>query len=457
MAEKKCLIAISSADCHLCKVSYQFINKINRKLNPKIVLSNVDKASAEYFVKEYLKITDIPWVIDDAAYCELLTKDLSLQIKLFDDSILLFQFPVKELSNKLDLLNSFASINTKKNGDKTIQPFTKNTLTEFNRLISKKFFGQTRRFILGEYLTLHSSLTNWVVFGDLTLNFVDSIHLSDSFLFHITYNAEERKKSEDKRAFYLQEIVNLPEVQINGVAYFKGKLYICFYILDYQLMKSKDELLKSGNEAVLIHNQYLLEIDLSNSIHKVNRLLNLTKEHKSLSADIRFSISENQPALFFKSTSNSNIEYSYILLNKEWTLIPSLQLAKERMAKSFAENLFYNEFCLNYDQNVLIDNSLKQSVKVNNGSLDLGILTGGGLFSYNNKVYINVLYRKEEKHWIYRVDMVNRKVDVIRDYKEANAYQFYPIIYFEQSTNTIFILDINDEKCIYIVDSFKPE
>ena len=94
-------------DCMTCIRSYEYISNIDPRLNPIIILDQLDTLTANYFLNDYLKLKNIPYEIDHKKYAAL--KDQYDQVKLnySKDGQVKLEFIVKELPDKIDLLNSF--------------------------------------------------------------------------------------------------------------------------------------------------------------------------------------------------------------------------------------------------------------------------------------------------------------------------------------------------------------
>jgi hypothetical protein len=451
-SEKKCYIAINSGDCALCLSSYKYINKIDRKLNPILILSNVDYAAADYFVKEYLNINDIPYIIDDDQYKNLVIDKFSLQLKLYDDSTLVYQIPIKELSARIGDLNSFAM-----NNGNEINAFSIKNFDSINKQIQKRFFGRTNHFIFNEYLSLYSDLSRWFIHSDLKTNTTGSLRLTDSLLTSFIYSKTQIKETDPKRTYYKKAVEGLIEGKIYAFGYHHNSIYLFYHLIDYNKMESPQGLAKLNNTVSLKYGFHLVEININNGIYSISRKLDLSEDCKKpgFSFHSKFSIAEDHPAFFFKTSTNEKDAFEYILLAKDWKRKISEQRQPKLMSKFIGENIFINQFSFNYDKNLLINNQTNAFIKVHPLSLDDFVLTGGSILTYKNAMYFNVLNRQEQKHWVYKVDLTTLKVEILKTYYEMDTYGFYPMFYLEQATDLLYILDINDDKKFYIIDSIK--
>lgn len=441
-SQKRCYIAINSSDCYVCQNSYNYISRIDRRLNPLLVLSISDSSSAEYFVKEHLKINDIDYIIDDVKYKSLVKDLFSLQICLFDSSKLLFQMPIKELSSRINELNTFANPSTK------IVENNELKLDSINWIISKKFWGATSHFIIKDELVLYNELTRWVICANLKLNNSIGFKLEDSTL----YESLKINHDNNKRSYYLSNVEGLNETYITSYCYYSEKLYLVIAALDYEKMKSGAEVTASNNEAELIHRVYIAKYGIVDGAIKLEDKLDITEDFNNNEVRHGFSVFNNKPVLYMKIKINSVDSYYCISLENNWEKTYSKQSKPNLMSEHILENVFFNAITYNYDNYTIINNESGKHKKIIPGTmLTTFMLSGGSLFVHNNNLYLNVLNRAAKTLYIYKVNLETAKLDIIKSLKEQDNYSFYPIFYHNKVDNKILVLDINNDKMLFVV------
>jgi len=412
-----------------------------------LILSKTDHSAAEYFVREYLKIKDISYIVDQDQYASLVQDKNNLQIKLYEDSGLIFQMPIKELSARIDELNRFAA-------DTNTGKFSFKNFNEINQNIKTKFFGNTDKFILKEYLALYSKLSGWLIYSNLKLNTMGSIRLTDSLMASIVYTPAQLKQIQSKREFYQQHIEGLMESKISAFAYFRDRIYLTFTMIDYDKMPAIEQV-SEDKPVYLVQQEYLIEMDVNGNKLSVLRIKNLKKDCEKCEFQTRFSILDDEVALFFKTKEGKNEIYQYYHLMHEWNKRISMQKQTSMMSPYILENIFMNQYTHNYDRNILIDNKTGVYIKMHPSQMSDNILTGSSIFINKEFAFYNVLNRIENKHWIYRVNLSTKQVDVIRSYTELNTQPFGPMFYFEEASGKLHIIDINDDKNFYIIESIQ--
>lgn len=449
-AQFECYIAISSKDCGVCQLSYTFINKIDNTLNPVVVLAKSDSAIAEYYVREYLDVKKFKLVIDDLLFYKLTSGPFNHQIELFYNKQKIFNLPVKELSSRINELNSYVTYPER--FDMKTEPFSQNQLNAFNSDIRNKFFVDFRRTIWKENLVLYSDVTRWLSCLNLGNGTFVSLRMTDSILMDAAYGFEGLSKVKVQRDFYIENIPGLTESKINSFCFADGKLYLDYRVLDYQNMKSEKEILSSGNEAVLIYRNILAEADINTGGFRVIRSMDISDDY--FNYRIGFSQVGGMPAWVYKKESNENEDSFYYLgLTKEWKLKSFNQKRPELLSKYLIENLFIDEFTYNYDQYILINNHTGKYVKIHPGHMSLnGLLTGGSLFVDSQFIYFNALRRSTKDHYIHRLNISNAKLEVLKTLKEQDDFSFYPVFYHDISSGKLFVLDISNKKELVIVD-----
>ena len=182
-AEKYCYIAISSNDCRSCLVVIPKINKISPKLNPKIIL-NIDSSEAQFLVREYFKIENVPYELDKLKFEKLTEKGSISNFEYFTELIIdgkrKMHFPTKNLDQFLDSLNSYAD---------TPDLIPDIGLNKINSFVSKKYFGSLTTRIYGSDYSILSSLNNKICFGNFKSKSANEILINDSILLNEIYKS----------------------------------------------------------------------------------------------------------------------------------------------------------------------------------------------------------------------------------------------------------------------------
>lgn len=444
-SERICLIAVSTNDCSVCQVSYNYINKINRNLNPKIILSSKDSISANYFIREYLHIKDIEYIIDDSKYNSLIKDKFSLQIQLFDDSKIIFQLPIKDLSFRINELNGYVNKNnyfTSKDYHTNDTIFSTKVLDSIYFVLKKRFVGTTQRFIVKDEIVFYSELTRWIICSNLRTGKTINLRLEDSLLYDKLGIIFDNKK----RKFYKDNVENLAETQITSFCYYEDKLYLALNVIDYSKMKSEKDLTPTNNEVELIFMKFIAKYDISEGKLTLVKKLDLTDEN--LKYDIRygFSIYNDKPVLYLKKSLNKKDSFYAIDLSANWSLKNIKQSRTDLMSEHILENVFYNHITYNYDSYTLINNSTGKYKKLFPETMLTTLkLSGGSILINGDDLFMSVLNRGNKKHMIYRISLTSGSVSQLKELIEPNIYDFYPFFYLDNHTNKLRVFDIDDD------------
>lgn len=444
-----CYIAVNTGDCSLCLNSYQYISKIDKKLNPIIVFSESDKENVDFFLNEYLQITNIEYVVDESKYNELVENRFNLMTKLYYDSTLLIKFPTKELSNKIDQLNNYNKLLL----NKSIKSNSFN-LTSLSFYYKKYLFGPSQRYLINNYLSLYNELTRTTVFTNLKDNKAYKYKLNDSFIYSNCYTNIQIQEAKKNRDFYKKSIEKLTESHVLSFGYYKNKFYLVCDVIDYKSLKSQEYVDKNPNEEIsLVYDYFLIEFNVKDSQFAKNRIQKITEEDSKYDFRMGFSIAENRPALFFKD-KDKNSNYAYYLLDTTWNKRNSLQKQPNLMSKYILESVFVNNYTFSYDKYNLINNVNGNYLKVIEGDYDvnLNIVAGGSVLVVKNYVYIPILDRSKKTNTIYKINVTNKEIIKIKELTELNKFNFFPFLYHDNILNLVYIIDVNDEKDFYIVD-----
>ncbi len=344
--------------------------------------------------------------------------------------------------------------------------FYKKNIDPVNALIQKKLVGHTDKFYIEEHIAIYSEMSQWLIYADFKTGSAHSVRLTDSFLYALIFSKEQVEEIESQMILHKAKLDEYhpkrfgysdAETQLQGFCYDGGHIYLMYSLTNFYGMKTLVSPAKKNSDAVFFHQEYLVELHINDSAISKGRIWDMSAETEKFRYHFNFSIVDDQPALYLKTTIKDKVQYEYILLNREWKKNSSVQVQPTMMAELISDNTFYNEYTLNRQLNLIINNKTGKRLKITQGTGKYGIWSSN-LLPYKNNVYISVVNRTENTLYIYKVDLSSGKSDMVNNYKLAKEFNMFGIgadFYIDQATNTLYILNINIEKQFYIVDSIK--
>lgn len=455
-AEKNCYIAISSNDCRSCLVVIPKINKISPKLNPKIIL-NIDSSEAQFLVRDYFKIEQVPYILDNVKFENLTEKGSISNFEYFTELIIdgkrKMYFPTKNLDQFLDSLNSYAD---------TPDLTPDIGLNKINTIVSKKYFGSLSTRIYGSDFSILSSLNNKICFGNFKSKSANEILINDSILLNEIY------KSRLSDTTFLSKVKGYntmlsengylnSNIYFQDHAYSNKNLFVYLSWLNWDSLPSIKSTYETG-ELKLRFKRYLLKVESINNKYVFHVLKSWeTEMEEKMKTELRmqFSCFDSVPVWIYRDVKIDGRKYYYIDLNSNKEFQLNVSNGSE-MRKYLLENFFIKDAVLTYDYK-LLNNNTKTVLNVYNYNKaddnlrpDIGSITRVG--KYNFIIFHPLMDGKTYTRLVIIEAKTNRVVKVNNYNFEINK-NFLTNFYYDSSSNLLHIISMDQKKHIYIATS----
>ena len=353
---------------------------------------------------------------------------------------------------------SFKEINVNKNEFSELQddlkPFSAAGLKEINAVLKPHFHGVSSRFIFHEYLAVYSEFYNLLLCSDLKKNTIKKLHLNDSFILTCILGAEQVKKLESKRTFYANRFVSgITETSVYGYAFSGEHIYLYVSAIDYNKMPKQEEVLRSGVDPLIHHGNYLIELKEKDSVWYTNRILRTDEKYPKESFGYRFSMVDNSLCIFKKNRLNAVDHYSYIAMASDWVSVPSPQKHKQLLSVYILECNFSNNLTYNYDTYTLINNVDGETYKIINGTFDVDGVISTVSEQIGDKVFFSMYYKKEDKIKILELNLSTKKSKLLKTFDINKGYNFRPVFYYEINLKKLHLLDLTEDRQMYILNT----
>ncbi len=463
-AQKSCEIAMNPNDCQICLNSYRMVGKIDRSFKPVVILDQMDSNLADYFIHEYLKLKDIPYEINPEKYRVLQDSFGQTLLQFKDGETIKSEFIVKHLPEKLVDLNALANPSAKSPVD-----FRK-VVKSLNDSASKRFYGRKTVNVYREWYSLYTPLSNTLLTANLITGEIKTCRLSDSIMYNlITDYAHADLISKNKRKFYQEEVGGIDEFILMDHTYDGGRLVLYVYVTDYSEMLSKIELESVSNEVWPKAEYYLLECMIENgkliilSQKEVKTAKKYAKNGIGKEAHHAFIQMDNRPVIFY--TDNHDYETSprehclpkfYRLEDSSWNN-DYVYKRPDLVYQHFDGNTVYNQYIYNRLTNVLVDNNLNKAFRLSPYGYDTMMYEN--IRPIGKNVYITLTDTRIQKLIVFKIDPVNDKHSVIREYENIGypLGKYFMFSYYETAAKKLHLVAIKEPFEFYIIDSIPIE
>jgi hypothetical protein len=344
--------------------------------------------------------------------------------------------------------------------DKEKQSLFRQDIEKLNELVGKRVVGSVDDFLVQDNLAMYAGQSHYLIYADFKAHTSASVRLTDSFLYSLVYNKEQVAEIEAAIELH-KEVLDLDKrpgheaTDVGAFAFYNNRIYLLYSVINFYGMKKQDSKIVTRAQAksVFFYEKFLVELKVTSEGLLVERTRQISNEDNT---GWGFDIVDDVPALFFKSKVGDKDLYEYIKLPGEWKRQVSEQAFPDMMSVLMPENHFYNQYTLNHNLNILINNSLKKRLKIATGTQKVGIWSASMAIN-KNIVYVIVFNNSQKEMSLYKVDLENGKSTLLNTYKCAKEYNRYSIkcLYVDRTTNLLYLLDINDDKQLIIVDAVK--
>jgi len=434
----RCEIGVNPNDCTNCKPSYRLINYIDSTLNPKIYIGNVDERTANFFVRKYLNISNVPSEINVGKY-EGLTSNMRPMVKVFDGDSLIMEFETRQLPDYIDRLNGL------KNGKLRIFDISKSVIilndTCFNNLLG---YYRFRNF--NNQLSIYTEVTKNLMTFDFNTGESNVFNLIDTFYFNqIRTKFKFSKQYIKNRNFYVKELKEqLPDGGLLDWLFLNNKLYLTFIVNKYDAMLSQKQLFNNNNEVKLSYNYYVGEFSiLGNQIKLDNIKLFSESNFDEYKTDIKISILNNHPILLFKE-KNDSIKMKAYMLDSGFKVFNYPIINTQFLHKQLYANTFINQFTTFNYNNYLFDQKKNKFVRLSSFTNDS--IYNVDFIEHNDEVFILMNQFKRNMGYIYKVNFNTKSIETIRTYKNYESRTFDGCLVLDKEKNLLHVINMNNEK-----------